>query len=277
MGHEHTESKDKILNYAFNNFDSENILKNDDTRENSIADYQFKKINKNITKLKEKDSQKIRLESYRAKDVDFSISKIVEKHRGIKKQNEQDYEIAIENEVSLRITAVEEDAIKRGYQEGVKQGREEVFNQTRAEAEEKITSLSEMIANVLRNHSEIVSNQKQDIMKMVKNLTKWIILKELKDDDKYLERLFEKLILELQSKSNLLIQVNQNNFEKMPEVLKVVQEKLGELLNVRVEVDYDIDGDGIIVESGNGIINATMDQQFKSLDKLFESIGIDES
>jgi flagellar assembly protein FliH len=29
---------------------------------------------------------------------------------------------------------------------------------------------------------------------------------------------------------------------------------------------------GIVIESENGIINATMEEQFKSLDKLFEDV-----
>ena len=111
----------------------------------------------------------------------------------------------------------------------------------------------------------------------MKNLTKWITLKELENDGKYLERLMEKLLLEIQSRSNLLIQVNMNDFQKMPEVLEVVQSKLGELKNVRVEVDPAILTRGIILESDNGIINATMEEQFKSLDKLFEEVLIDDS
>ena len=61
----------------------------------------------------------------------------------------------------------------------------------------------------------------------------------------------------------------------MPEVLDHLHEKLGELENVRVEVDYDIEGPGIILESQNGIINGTLKEQFNSLDKLFKTVGLE--
>ncbi|MCK6596009.1 MAG: flagellar assembly protein FliH, partial [Bacteriovoracaceae bacterium] len=109
----------------------------------------------------------------------------------------------------------------------------------------------------------------------IKNLTKWITLKELDNDGKYLERLMEKLLLEIQTRSNLLIQVNMNDFQKMPEVLEVVQARLGEIKNVRIEIDPAIETRGLIVESDNGIINATLEEQFKGLDKLFEQVLVE--
>ena len=121
----------------------------------------------------------------------------------------------------------------------------------------------------------IITNQKKEIYLLLRNLSKWIILKELNDDGKYIERLLEKLLLEIQARQNLLIQVNANDFAQMPEVLAHVQTRLGELKNVRIEIDSAILTSGIIIESDNGIINATMEEQFKSLDKLFEDVLID--
>ncbi|MGB0454587.1 MAG: hypothetical protein ACPGJV_12840, partial [Bacteriovoracaceae bacterium] len=50
--------------------------------------------------------------------------------------------------------------------------------------------------------------------------------------------------------------------------------KLGKFTNTRVEVDYDIKDQGMVIESANGIVNGSLKQQFKNLDKLFESVGI---
>ena len=103
-------------------------------------------------------------------------------------------------------------------------------------------------------------------------------LKELSSDEEYIERLLERLIQEIETKDNLLIQVNKTKFDAMPEVLERVEERIGALKNVRVEIDYDIENEnGIIIESANGIINGSMEQQLRSLDKLFTSIGLDEN
>src|SRR5690606_28972709 len=119
---------------------------------------------------------------------------------------------------------------------------------------------------------EILLAQKKEMYHLLRNLSKWIILRELKDDGQYVERLLEKLLYETQSRNNLLIQVNSQDFAQMEDVLAHLQAKLGELKNVRVEIDPHVLTRGIVVESENGIINATMEEQFKSLDKLFDEV-----
>ena len=50
--------------------------------------------------------------------------------------------------------------------------------------------------------------------------------------------------------------------------------RLGELTNIRVEEALNMDQPGLIVESENGIIDGSIEAQFKNLEKLFESVGI---
>ena len=76
----------------------------------------------------------------------------------------------------------------------------------------------------------------------------------------------------MQVRNNLLIQVNTEDFAHMPEILEHVQSRLGEMKNVRIEMNSTVNSRGIVIESENGIINATMEEQFKSLDKLFEDV-----
>lgn len=205
---------------------------------------------------------------------DFKISPIVKEYRGLKSQEHEEREIRVEEEVGKRVFAVEKDAFQKGFEEGVKRGREEVLKKTILESQEKIASLSDMISEVLSLKSELFEKHKKEIFAVVRDLTKWIILRELKDDGTYLERLLEKLILEMQAKTNLIIQVNEKEFETMPEILESIQQKLGELTNVRVLVDYNIQEKGIVLESENGIIRANISEQFEVLDKLFHGVGL---
>ena len=58
-----------------------------------------------------------------------------------------------------------------------------------------------------------------------------------------------------------------------------MEKKLGALTNVQQsKMDQVVFQDrGIIVESENGIVNASLKQQFENLNKLFFSVGITES
>src|SRR5690606_38272934 len=92
------------------------------------------------------------------------------------------------------------------------------------------------------------------------------------DNKDYITRLLEKLILEINTRSNLVIRVNESSFENITDIIGIVENKLGVLTNVRVEKHLDMDKPGIILESENGIIEGSIEAQFSSLDRIFESV-----
>lgn len=249
---------------------------NSSTRGGEASKFEFKDLLSQDPRKTDGHQKVIKIERDSAKKSNFTISPIVRQHRGLDDQEIQEYEARVHDEVERRVAKIEEEAFQKGFEEGKERGMEEIFNQTRAETEAKLEHLSEIINQVMVYKAELLEREKKDVHRTIKNLSKWVILRELKDDGQYIQRLLEKLILELQTKTNLLIQVNQHHFEQMPDVLQYVEKKIGQLKNVRVEIGYDIEGPGMIVESENGIINGDLAQQFINLDKLFNSVGLEE-
>ena len=264
--------KEGIFDYKFHAIEDKNAKFK--VKDDGIKDYSFAPLEGREEDKFENAMPRIQAEREIAAVNAFKISPIVLEHRNINQLEQVERTADVKRQVDKAVARLTEEATTRGYEEGVRLGREEVYNQTRVFAEEKLEVLGGMINDVLKKQNDLLHNQKQETYKLIKNLTKWIILRELKDDGKYVERLLEKLIVELREKNNLLIQVNQNDFDKMPEVIEAMNVKLGNLTNVRLEIDYDITEKGIVVEGENGIIVGTLDQQFKALDRLFETVGI---
>lgn len=236
--------------------------------------YEFQDINSVSPKQAEEHQETIKIERAHAEKSNFKVAPIVREHRGMIQQEETERENQIQNEVNRRILLLEEEAYKKGFEKGQHDGREEVFRETQAATDEKLQSLNEMITDVLKVKAEMLKEERLQVYETIKTLTKWIVLRELKEDGAYIERLLEKLILEMQTKSNLLIQVNPSSFESMPEVLDQIQKRMGELTNVRVEMDHDTDNPGVLLHSENGILNGRLGVQFKNLDKLFSNVGL---
>lgn len=239
----------------------------------SLKLFEFKPLLTAAQTVEKSEFQRIiKTEREFAKTSMFKINPIVEEYRGFKDQENREYEDRVEEEVRRRVSEIQDEAFKAGFDEGVNQGREEIFVQMRSAVDEKLEDFSQMVTSVLKTQEEILSKQKAEMYQLLRTLSKWIILRELNEDGKYIERLLERLLLEMQVRNNLLIQVNTDDFAAMPEVLAHVQTRLGEMKNVRIEMDSSVKTRGIIIESENGIINATIEEQFKSLDKLFEDV-----
>ena len=94
-------------------------------------------------------------------------------------------------------------------------------------------------------------------------------------DDDYIKRLLEQLISEVDSKSNLILHVSKEDFDKMPEVLEEIEGNVGKLTNVRLVMNHDSDAKGMILESDNGIIKGTQEEQFEIINKIFGNLKVD--
>jgi|GEM_PF-882975 len=254
--------------YTFHSFD------NLDAKKTEIREITFGSLGLE-NKVKGPEYQEIiKKERAQAENSEFTINPIVRQYRGILDQVKSDQEKFIIEQVEKKVRKVKEDAFQQGYQEGLQRGHEEVVQKTIGDAEAKIEILEAMIQHVLGQQEAILKNQKDELYKLIRTLTKWVILRELKDDGQYITRLLEKLVSEIGTRDHLLIQVGRDAFEKMPEVLQVVESKLGKLTSVRYEIDDRVSEHGIVVESLNSIIKGRLEDQFKNLDQLFESVGI---
>jgi flagellar assembly protein FliH len=58
----------------------------------------------------------------------------------------------------------------------------------------------------------------------------------------------------------------------MPEIITAVESKIGQLLNVRIEIVPEINYPGIILESENGLIDGSLEGVFQNIDKIFEQV-----
>lgn len=237
-----------------------------------VRPYQLPSMSKVIKREEQKNSGVIMQERKFAAEKEFSISPIILKHRGIKRMEIEEYEKKTELEVQRRVEKIKGEWEIKGYEEGKKNGHDEVVKENHQKTLDQIAVLHQLVSEVIATKEEIIIHQKQQLMDLIRSLTKWVILKEINADGQYMGRLLEKLILELGTKENLIIKVNKDYLQGMDEMLELIQEKLGELKNVRLEIDYDQERPGIVIESQNGIIDGSFEAQMENLDKLFVNV-----
>jgi flagellar assembly protein FliH len=263
--------KAAIQDYAFNSLVPGQEL------ESGTRDYEFGALESPEAFKTGLTDEDIRTERNLEAIHGFSIAKEVKQHRGLSKQADTDYELKISNEVERRVAAIKEAAYDEGYKAGEAEGHKQAYSESQVELEGKINEFVIMVENLNASVKEIYEQNKNEAYMMVKNLTKWVILKEV-DEKYYLTRLLEKLVYEINTKSNLVVHVNESSFGYMPEVVKIVERKLGVLQNIRLEIDLDQEenASGIILESENSIVDGSLETQLASIDTIFENAGLHE-
>jgi len=263
----------EVDNIKIQSYEFQSLEKGKSKTSTDVKAFDIQEFSEDVQKSLETPQHVIRQERNSAKKNLFNIMPVVKDDRGIIKQEERDYEERVQNEVEKRLEILAKEAFDQGYQEGKEKGFADSIEDCKRDAAEKIDQLSEMLNELVAVKDDIVKNQKDEIYRMVKTLVKWICLREI-EDDSYIQNLFERLVLEVQTKNNLLFKVNESNFARMPEVLEVIQQKIGELPKVRVEIEHKMEHPGLIIESENGIVDGSISAQFRHIDKLFESVGL---
>ena len=181
-------------------------------------------------------------------------------------KSRQDFKVELDKKIESRVETIRDGAFKQGYESGIQEGREDF--------KKEVERLKAAVDEVVHNKEEVLREHKMDIYHLVKHLAKWIVLRELKEDDDYIKRLVEKLLYENRTSQKILVKIAREQFEKAPEILDMIKGRMEESNNVRVEVCDEIHDKGVVVDSENMIIKATLKEQLTVLDQIFESVGL---
>lgn len=239
--------------------------------QSKFENFQFGDLTgESVSREKVSDDQ-IRAERKFAAQNNFKIDDIVCDSRGISQQEENDFEYRIEIEVKKRTDAAYQNAYQEGLNRGIAEGKEQGLKELHEVMGIKIEEFAQVITEVQNQSQTILDKSQTEVYDFIKRFTKWIVLKEI-DEKKYLESLLEKLILELNARKNLIVKVGRNNFQQMPEIIQVVESRLGQLSNLRIEIVPELSHPGIILESENGLIDGSLEGVFKNIDKIFEQV-----
>lgn len=233
--------------------------------------FSFKDLKGETVNAKAVSEEELRSERTFAARNDFKIDAIVKDYRGLSRQEQNDLEQKIQAEVSKRVQAAYEEAYAEGLAKGQEKGREEALAAHTQELSGNVEQFIQLASGLQDQTAGYLSAHRTEVYEFVKRFTKWIVMKEI-NEKVYLEQLLEKLILELNARKNLIIKVGRAQFESMPEVMKTVESRLGQLQNTRIEIVPELRHPGIILESENGLIDGSLEGVFANIDRVFEQV-----
>lgn len=233
--------------------------------------FEFQDLSKSNLKLNQPSAKIIRTEREAEAKTSFKIDAIVKDLRGLSAQEKDDLESKISLEVEVRLRKIKDQAYREGLDKGRMEGADAALKDAMQVHQEQISTVQNMITDLQESFQKNLHDNQSEMLEMSKRLVKWLVLKEIQEDS-YLPKLLEKLLLEMNEKRNLVVRVSPDDFKSMPQLLEEIQNRLGSLPNVRVEPDLDMQHRGISIESENSIVHGTVESLFKTIDRLYESV-----
>ncbi|MBI3544688.1 MAG: hypothetical protein HY075_15570 [Deltaproteobacteria bacterium] len=182
---------------------------------------------------------------------------------------EQEEEERIENEVRKRLDArleemraqVTADAYHEGFNAGKEQGRVEVLT----EAGPQLAQLKKLATDFEGLKTEVFRANEELFIHLVNQISKAVILRELKEDNEYTRRLATHVLERLGTRENIKIFVAEAELSSAEQLKAGLAQTLGELKNISVEADASMKSGGCRVETEFGEIDARIEVQLQSI------------
>ena len=172
-----------------------------------------------------------------------------------------DYIIHGDNWKKAPLTSIRENALKEGYQQGL------------MDAKQEIELIHSSISEFFQYKEKMLEMVSQDVIDIALEIAQKIIKKESKVDKSILLNLILEIFNNNISKENrITLKVGSDDIEylqgKKEEISKLVQG------DVRINIieDSQIVGGGVIVETSNGIVDASFKTQFELLKEALNKI-----
>lgn len=258
--------RDDIKPFKFSEINGEHVVSG-----NGFQAFSFKDLNGEAVKARGVSEAEIRSERNFAAKNDFKIDELVKDYRGLSRQEQSDLEKKIQAEVTKRVEAAYQKAFAEGLAKGEAKGREEALARHTTDLAGNVDNFINIVSALQDQTGHYMDQHRVEVYEFIKRFTKWIVMKEI-NEKVYLEQLLEKLILELNSRKNLIIKVGRDQFESMPDIMKTVESRLGQLQNTRIEIVPELRHPGIILESENGLIDGSLEGVFANIDRVFGQV-----
>lgn len=199
------------------------------------------------------------------KDLRFSLNPETRQRLSVDLEEKKYIEQQVQEGVRHLWSKEQESAKKVGYQEGFDSGYQDGFEKAREEAHEHVTRLENFIQTAEVAKTEILKANERFVLEMIFQISKMVILKEIKQDPEYLIRLCRALIEKLDVRENIRVQVSPEDLESMSLLKEHLQATLGEIKNLNIESSASVPRGGVVVDTQWGAIEASLESQLQGI------------
>ena len=152
--------------------------------------------------------------------------------------------------------AIKEQAKQDGYKEGIEK------------AQADIDELKNKFKEFFNYKDEVYEKVSECILDISVEIAKKIIIKEVQEDSEYLIKTIKNMVEDINKTENKI------TLRVMPKDVEIVKDRIPEIFSdssfeakILVTADNTIKEGGVIIETSNGIINATIESQLAIIEK----------
>lgn len=161
-----------------------------------------------------------------------------------------------------------EEGFKKGYEEGLKKSNEEIKKQENR-IEDKIANLDKIIKELSNLKKEQIKTFLPEILSLSIKIAKKIVSAEIMINEKILLNIIKEALRELSLVEQIIIKINPLDFKNLSEELNQL---ISDNPSIKIIASPDINQGGCYIESQEQIIDSTVEEKFKEIENVLNSV-----
>lgn len=207
------------------------------------------------------------------KNARFRINELTRGPLSVEAEEEERIEKEVQARLESKLQEVSETVKKTAYQEGFLLGKKDANSEILAGYKPLFEKFESLIQGFETARNEIFKANEEFLIKMMYRLAKAVILRELKEDSNYTNRLVTHILDSVGTRENIKIFVGQEVYSSAEALKEGLAHSLGQLKNVSVELDSEILDRSCRVETDFGDVDARIEVQVQNIAQTLGASG----
>jgi len=173
-------------------------------------------------------------------------------------------------EAGARVKEMEDEAKNRGYEEGLKKGREDAAREVTSIVE----SMKKTIESLTDIRGEFFGKAEKEMIDLVAMVSSEIVLKEIREDEKIIADVLRKAVEEIHIQQKIKVRVNPADLENVKNMEEKLIREVEAIKGVEFAADRKITQGGCVIETNIGALDATVESRLMAVHRsLREQLG----
>lgn len=244
---------------------SHNIVTVEIPKKQEIYDFNYEKLSDH--KGLQYSSVSKRFDQTDRRSQRFKLSELTRGPLSVSVEEEKKINTEVERRYQEKLKNIREETLQKAYEEGFSDGKKDGQAEVQVKSQPLLDSFQKLILEFENLRESLFKANEEFLIHMVYRLTKAVILKEVKEDKEYLKRLIANILERMGIRENVHIYVGSAEFSTAQALKGDLAQILGELKNITIDVDNEIQTGGCRVETDFSEVDARLEVQIENIGK----------
>lgn len=195
----------------------------------------------------------------------FSMHPDAKKSLGVEAEEKSHLEELVSSAVEARLIQVREKAYEEGFAQGREDGKKSAEEDFLVALQPQFEKFVALLNELNACKQEVYLANEQMLIQLIFEISRNVLIGELKTDRDYVKRLTAEIVDKLGAKEQIRLKLSRKDYENVEQLREFLKIEFPDLKNLQVEASDDIVLGGIKVETDLSRINASVEAQFKAI------------